>query len=238
MSKTVGTFCTEVLEERIGLSAPSNFVGASGLSALILGATKRAAADMIKKHQWQILKKSASFTTLAADDQITILTEFPDYNRLIDGTVFNSTQKLDLVPIDDRAWRAVKAIGDSPYEYRYRVFGGVFQILNCATAGDTVEFDYVSNYWLRTAADSSVGIATPADDDDTIIIDTEILTLGAIAFFRQARGLEYGQDMDNYQSALMEAAGQDKPSRTLNLSRGMHSSLPQGFVPDRDFPTS
>ena len=87
------------------------------------------------------------------------------------------------------------------------------------TAGNTIAYEYVTKYLVEDS--SSTAKENFTADDDTAILEEEILTLGLIWRFRKAKGLDYSEQFRSYQMYRDSASGQDGGGPVLNLSRGL-----------------
>lgn len=178
------------------------------------------AADIAKGNDWRDLTRIATFT---GDGVTEAFAKPSDYDRMLGGA-----------EVDDAAtwfW------GYSPFGsvndwMRFRggasglaapggwiILGGQFHFWP-APAGDA-RFPYIRNTWA-IGADASHKAAFDADDD-TFALPERLLTLGLIWRWRAWKGLEYGEDMRNFEIALAQEIGRDKGARVVSSPRGLRA---------------
>jgi hypothetical protein len=156
---------------------------------------------------WQALTKELTFVTVAAEEQTNAVAA--DFDFCIADTAYNRDQARKLRgPLTPEAWQALKAsLVTSVTGDLFRIRGDAFLMLPAPTAGELIAYEYSSAYWAK----SSAGVAKAqytADEDLTFLPET-LIQLGVIWRFKQAKGLDYGEDMSTYERALQRAVGRD-----------------------------
>lgn len=56
-------------------------------------------------------------------------------------------------------------------------------------------------------------------DDDSFVLDEQLLLLSTIWRWKQAEGLDYQEDMQNYEVRLSQLAAKDQGSRPIRANR-------------------
>lgn len=215
----------------IGSSVPSAVFGSSDREALELGEAAHEAADhMAEFHDWQRLKRLA---TMTGDGSTTAFDLPSDFLRMPkDQRVWSSAQETPMTHVlshDDWLELDVKA-----YELVIRawtILGGEFHTKPALDAGETAKFYYQSRMKVNGGAKEEFSA-----DEDTFDLDDRVLKLGIIWRWKANKGLDYAEDMVNYEMALATAVAADKGSRTLAIGRGTYPrgvsiAYPQAITP-------
>ena len=167
------------------------------------------AVAIAKAADWRKLHKLYTFTG-------TGQTAFPlpsDYDRMpLKASMFSTRSRLPLVQvqsIDD--WLQLQILPVVGYPGRWILTGGLIELLPTLMQGEEVKFYYITK--------NIVSGDKPrfTDDADEFMLSERLLTLGLIWRFRALKGLDYGEDLKNYDIALSEEAGRDKGSRTVAI---------------------
>lgn len=194
--------------DRLNLPRPTTVVTNNTETIRVLrGYAQEEGKELSRRGAWQKLSKEFTFTTLAATDQ-TSASLPSDFGWFKNETMFNRTRRRKVIgPIDDETWQHIQASLTTFVNPSFRIFGGTVHITPTPTAGDTVAYEYVSNQWCE----SSVGTdqSAWAADTDVALLDEELFTLGLVWRFRKAKGLEYAEDYQTYERAVIDRLMKD-----------------------------
>lgn len=221
------------LAGRLGIGKPTRIVGGPGdLIPQYMLMLYETARHLETRHDWQELQQEVTFTTVVGDFQKNLTTFAPDMRWIIDGTVWNRTQCQPLHALDPQQWSAAKASQATAITCRYRVRNNQFLLLNNTVAGESIAFEYASRYWV-TDKDALNRKPLPTRDDDLLLLDDELLILGAKWRLQKELGLEYGESFNDYEKRLHVLKGHDTPQETIALgTRGAGGTpgfnLPEG----------
>jgi hypothetical protein len=180
---------------------------------------------------WPRLRKEATFVTLAAEIQGTLLAIAPyGFKYIIPGTMFNRTLRVEVLgPKDAVAWQAGKALSySSPYQ-AHRIWQGNFCLQPNPTAGQTVAFEYASDFAIL-GADGVTWQRRFVADGDIFQLDEELLIGGLRWKWRREKGLSYAQEKSDWEALLAQAIGNDGAKPELNMGDGPKSVRPGVFV--------
>lgn len=206
------------LAARIGLPQPTSIINGDGdLPPQYQMLMLEAAADLMRRHDWQFQNVEAEFTTLGAATQFAIYTAYPDYKRLHADSVVNLTRGLRMKHISRAQAVALKLTPSPAVQGIYRIISGSFTMPGNTTAGDTVNFEYLSSGWLMPAAPGPRKI-TPTIDTDVVLLDEEALILGTKWRFKKENGLAYGEDFNDFERYVQDLIGGDTPKDPLSLN--------------------
>lgn len=220
----------------IGLPRPSSVIGSTDQQVrTLLALANREGKELAKRGDgWQALVKEASWTSLAASLQGTIASIISDgdFNgRVLHDTIWNRDTDEPLYGIGSVKWQRYQAT-TSPLVYAgWRIWRKSIYVLPAPSAGQTFAFEYVSKFWCESS-DAATQRAAWAADADTGLLDEELMTLGLIWRFRQAKGLDYAEDMATYERQVADAMGRDGVKPTLYAGTGSEArstvAVPEG----------
>lgn len=174
------------------------------------------AADIAKSHDWRDLTKIHTF---AGDGAVENFPKPADYDRMV---LASSVDDADNWFWGYHPFRSVNEwmqFVNGGYGLvqpgGWIILGGEFRFYP-APSGDAA-FPYVSRNWARSEAGQEKPQFTA--DDDEFVLDPRLLTLGLIWRWKAQKGLDYSEDMANYELALKQAQARDKGSRIIRETR-------------------
>lgn len=208
--------------DRLGIVRPSAVIGSADQQIRqLVGLAQQEGTELAKRFAWQAITKERTFTATATEEQSGALPA--DYDRMINGTFFNRTRNRHVEgPLNAVEYQRYKASTTTIIFDACRIRGNALLLAPTATAGDEYAFEYISRYWVATAAAST----TPAQsswqaDTDVGMLSEELMTLGVTWRFLRAKGLDYAEAFRTYEAQLMLAQTRDTPHRTVTLARSL-----------------
>jgi hypothetical protein len=201
--------------DRLGLTRPSTVVTSSDENArVLLGMAQEEGKTLYDRHTWQVLQTEYTFPTVAA----TVSYALPsDFDQIIKDTVFNRTRRRRMVgDLSPSQWQETQASLVTMVNPAFRIRGSLFYISPTPTSAETVAYEYMSKNWCQSAA--LAGQAAWAADTDTGILNEELMTLGVVWRFKSKKGLDYAEDMANYEIAVNKAITKDGARVTIDTS--------------------
>lgn len=210
----VQDFCEEQ-----NLPAPSGVMSSADSQVKQVRAIlKREGADLAKRGNWEALTREATHTTLAAEDQGTIISIATNgFRSIINDTLWDRTDKLPVPLIGSVAWQGVKALSSISPRYRYRLRGGKLLLTPTPPAGHTLAFEYLSQNWIL-GADGTTYKQAVTLDTDTFLLPEELLVLGLNWRWLKHKGLDYAEDFAAYEYQVMDALGRDGGKEVLSMN--------------------
>lgn len=240
MALNILQICAEALDGT-GIDAPGSLVGAGDFARQLLAIANSTGRDLIKRkgeNGWQVLQTEATFTSVATSLQKTILTEWPDYLKMLDRSMFNRTQQERIIgPLSPQAWQRLLSDTMTPADNYFRIFGGKIYFPGTPTAGDTIAFEYASSYF----AASSVGTpkALFSADADVPRLPESLFVFGVRWRALEAKGFAYGEAFREYEDQYDFFAGNDVPAENLSVNPyAGQDDLADGYVPEGNWPSS
>lgn len=199
-------------------TVPSSVVGGSATALQFLEIAQEVGDELRAMHEWNRLQSDWTLTIGATDPH---LEPFPDaLDRLRDKAKFwrsDSTYVPLVGPLSPAQWQLEVQRGASTYPGFWRRYSTGAQFLGIPT-GTSVTTQYVSKNWIVSAT-NSVPISDFAADGDTCIFSDALMILGIRAKWKQSKGLEYGQDYEDYQLKQLQDVTADTSIETIYTSQ-------------------
>lgn len=104
------------------------------------------------------------------------------------------------------------------------------------TAGHTIAFEWISKWWIQDAVGSIKERFTV--DTDTFLVERELLKLGLTWRWKKAKGFDYTEEYDEYETRLSETLGHDVTRETVYMDQHDKRVRPGVFVPEYSWTVS
>lgn len=209
---------------RLGLGEPTVVIASSDPRVQQMrGLLEEEGNYLVSAHDWTRLLKEKTFTTTATEIQTGAIPA--DFDRFVNESGYNRSETRRLVgPLSPQEWQAEKGVLASVLWDAFRVRGTDYIMVPVPEAGQTVAFEYVSNYWIANNPDNNGDVSSFVADSDTVLFDVELLTLGIIWRWLDAKGLDYAEAFRKHEARLMDRKARDGGKRTMRL----YSPSPDG----------
>jgi hypothetical protein len=234
----IQTVCNE-----LALPSPTSVIGSTDsqviqLLALANREGKEAAAMSGKDFGWQALRKLDTITMVTGTAAYSLPS---DLQFAIPGTFWDVTNKWQLLgPLSPAEWDVLQyGISPAGPRRRFRIYGGKIQISPTPTAsdnGNTLVHEYYSNTWCQSAALAAQSVWTA--DTDTYLLDDDAMQLGIKWRFLRAKGLDYSDEYEQWDTAINRALSRTSMSRYLpinSISPAATQLISDANVPDTGF---
>lgn len=174
------------------------------------------AEDIAKAYDWQELR---TLYTVSGDGTTQTFSLPSDYARmLLNGAIFSTRSRLPLSRIrDQNQWLDFLVTGIHEYPGYWIILGNTLQILPVLAAAENAKFYYVTNQWAATSTGTPKASFTL--DTDEFRLPSRLLRLGLMWRWRARKGLEYAEDLENYEKALAHEIVKDRGVGTLAVGR-------------------
>jgi hypothetical protein len=139
-----------------------------------------------------------------------------DWLKQIPQTEWDRTNRWPLMgPKSPQEWQSYKSgiVYAGPRE-RFRIQSGAVQISPNPPNGLIFSYEYISSAWVIGA--DGVYKQNLALDDDTYVFDDSLMVTGLKMRWKQAKGLDYSYDAQEYGSLLNLLRAQDKSAPKLS----------------------
>lgn len=224
---------------RISLTRPSVLFTSTDRNVIQLRELLLEGAEALSKcgdPGWQALQRQQTFVTVAQEEQTN--TPIPDDLRhFIPDSFFNRTTNRQVTgPLTPQQFQQAQVWPQLTAPYLcWRERDGDFLINPVPPAGETIAYEYISSYWAKSSAAQPKAAFTA--DDDTTYLDEELLKLDLIWRWKQAKGLDYGEDMATFEREKEKALGRDGGAGMLNQGGQVtpypwwRANIPEGSWP-------
>jgi hypothetical protein len=177
---------------------------------------KRAGRGLLREYSWSHLKTVHTFSTGSGTASYALPT---DFNRIIDGTVWNRTQDYPLSgPLSPQKWEELQALGSSIARQAFRIFGNLFYIYSTPSAIETIAYEYQSRYWVDLGGGSTPDAETPTAAADTLHFDPDLLVADLKLRFTIAKGLDSTAVQAERDALFSAATGADGAAPVLDMA--------------------
>lgn len=205
--------------DRLSLTRPSVVVTSTDLQVRQLFGLLLEAGNALAKRGdigWQALQNEWQFVTVGQEIQTNTPIP-PDLAKFVPDSFYNRTQQRKIIgPLTPQQYQEQSARPQlvAPY-LAYRERAGAFLMNPVPSAGDTIAYEYVSSYWARSGA--GVAKAQFTSDDDGTYLDEELLILDLKWRWKQAKGLDYAEEMATAEREIVKALAGDGGSTALDI---------------------
>lgn len=225
--------------ERLSLTPPTVLFTSTDRNVRQFKALLLEGAEALSKcgePGWQALQRQHTFVTVAQAEQTN--TPIPDDLRsFVPDTFFNSTTNREVSgPLTPQQYQRAQVWPQLVAPYLcYRERDGDFLIDPIPPAGETIAYEYISSYWAKSSAGAAKAAFTA--DEDTTYLDEELLKLDLRWRWKEAKGLDYGEDMATFEREKEKALGKDGGSEALNQGGQVgpdpywRANIPEGSWP-------
>lgn len=225
---------------RLSLTRPTIVVTSTDRNVIqMLELLQEAGEELSKANSpggWQSLQRDYSFITVAQEEQ----TNMPipaDLRRFVPDSFYNQSTNRKLTgPLTPQEYQQAQVWPQLAAPYlAYRERNSAFLLNPVPPAGETIAYSYISSYWAISSAGVAKAMFTA--DEDTTYLDEELLKLDLRWRWKQAKGLDYGEDMASFERQKQTSLGDDGGSAMLNQG-GPGWGLPDWRynVPDGNWP--
>lgn len=197
----------------LGVKVPTAVYSATGRTEVELAQVANEMARRIRDaHDWSMLKV---LNTETGDGTTTTFTLPSDYRKMPkDQQIWSSRTQEPLTHIsggDD--WLNLTVRNYSVVTGVWTILGGAVQVMPAPSASESLYYYYISSNMVETAAAEYQASFTA--DSDIFRLDDRVLELGIIYEWRSRKGLDYKDELADYQEALGKAISDDKGARIL-----------------------
>ena len=202
---------------------PTALFSSTEQNELELCSLANEAAQMIAKaHDWQLL---TTLKTQAGDGSDTTFDLPTDYDRMpVKASVYLTSTKTQLSPVTDLdRWQEIQLLGLSGVVGWWIIIGGQMNVYPAIASTDSAKYYYQSN--LIVTPNSGSNKATFTLDTDTFRLPERLLTLAIIWMWRAEKGLDYQQELSDFNMAFGQETGRDRGSHIIRLGR---ARIPDG----------
>ena len=232
------SIATTALQEIGGFDIPTTFYGNLNKTAVACVAlSNRDARSLEQDVRWSELIKEYTFTTVSGTATYAKPTDFRAFANMSQWDRTNLWRMTGPVPSLVYQWlKSGISVAASNNRY-FMIRGAYFTIYPTpTTTGDTLAYDYFSKNWCQKQVDSTYASGWTADND-TALIDEDLITLGLKWRFLQSKGMPYEPEYREFE-AIKDAMQADSGGRgAIDMSGmgGMRTGVGDGNLPETNF---
>jgi hypothetical protein len=176
--------------------------------------------ELLGLHTWQRLIKTHTIVTAPGDDGNYDLPD--DFSSMIDQTGWVPTNRLPLggpLSPQDYTYLVNTNLASSTIYISFRVADGQFKVLpDPPPENVTINFEYISSYWVTDADDQSRKAAASKAGD--VVLYEKILMLKFLKLrFLEAKGFDTTAALGQFQTSFMQWTGKDISAPVLSMAR-------------------
>lgn len=218
----------------IGLPRPATAVGSTSAQVqTLLGLSQFGGRILSRAHPWQAITRRRTFTALAQNAQTG---EPPEEFQRWPATqrIWDNTRRTWLIgPMSTNDWDAIMVRPQIAYPGYWCLLNGVINIAPAPADTDTFTYTFISKNWIRPqgAVDYTNDIAAWAANTDASLLDESLHELDLIWRYKQAKGLDYAEDMATFEREKEKAMARDRGPREITTTDPYSDGPPDGFWP-------
>lgn len=226
--------CLQIIQtacRRIGITPPAAAVGSVDPQVMqLLAMSEEEGQELSDRYAWEVLQAEATFNTVAAQLQTTLAAVTSGFNYIVNDTIWNRSLRRPVYgPKSQQDWQQNKAMQlNGPFN-SFRVINDAINFYPNPTAGQACYFEYISKNWINTSAAGVSQVWT--NDADTPKLNDQLILLGTIWRWREAKGLDYAEDFAKYERRVLDGMGRDASKPTLNMGGASYDIQPAILVP-------
>lgn len=222
----VQEFCT-----RRGLPVPAIVMASQDDQYMqIKGLLHQVLEDLGSRKVWQRLSKETTFLSTAVESQGSLTSLAPGLKWITNNTFWNRTRRLPVFgPRNATEWAALKGQPMTGPFMQYRIREDQLLLNGTYSAGDTLSFEYVSEYLIQGADQVYKQYFTK--DTDTALVKDAILLAGLTWMWKEAKGFKYAEDFRRYESLVADQAGHEATKATVSMDGGAGQFAPGVMIP-------
>lgn len=217
---------------KIGKTPPSVVVTSTDATILELFVMANESGDAFaREHDFPELYKQCSFSATSTVFQGQLINSSAivadgDYLRMVPETFWNTSLNSKLVLSPPAEWSQLQAMASTPYPARWTIIQGGLYIgpVTGPTSPNSCSFYYYSNKWVRSA--SGTYQTAYQLDTDVAVVPEKLIYLDLVWRWKQAKGLQYGEDMKTAELAIDQYTGSVGGAKKLLLGGGSNMYNP------------
>lgn len=194
----------------------SLFTGMDAFNIKMQAIISEAILDIAQQHDWLALTKQCTLTT---DGQTADFDLPADYGRmLVKSDVHSSIWSVNYQAAKDLdEWTQLQRFMPSTIPGYWIIYGAQMHLMPAPRINENPCFWYIASNLVR----GDDGTLKPqfTTDSDAFLLDEQLLVLAMIWRWKQAEGLDYAEDMQNYEARLSQLAAKDHGSKPIRSSR-------------------
>jgi hypothetical protein len=226
--------CLKIIQtacKRIGIPEPNSAIGSTDQQIIqLLAISEEEGQEQANRYSWEVLQAEATFTTVAAQVQSTLAACTSGFDYIVNDTIWNRTLKRPVYgPKSQSDWQQAKAMQINGPFNSFRIINDAINFYPNPVAGQSCYFEYITENWITTSTAGTSAVWT--NDADIPKLDDQLVLLGTICRWKQAKGLNYAEDFAKYERRITDAMARDGGKPILDMSGAVSEIKPGIFIP-------
>ncbi len=193
----------------------------------------RAGNELANEFEWSALRNIRTFTGIASQIQAG---EPPAAFDHFSPTTYlwDVGMRRPLVGIlNSDEWLQVTVQNVTAVQKYWSMQQGVINILPIPAVTDSFRYEYVSKYWIRPEGNTTNtnDKAAFTSDTDFPIIPSELIVLATVWRWKQAKGLDYAEDMSTFERRKEKLMGDDRGPSFTSTTNAFLGKWPDNYWP-------
>lgn len=225
MSLSILEICQDAALE-LSLVSPSSVAGDVNdeTAEKLLRHLTRCCKTVAGRHDWSVLRREQTFTTVAAAEQTSALAT--DYLRMIPLSMWNRTRLRKVKgPLTPAEWQGLQAMVNANIFDQFMIRGTSLLFTPVPEAGHTIAYEYITNA-IGTDSTGATQRTRFTSDTDITYFDDELLILGTVWRYRKAEGLDYSEEYRDFELRMSDLMKMDGGRRVLDMNDETPDRIP------------
>ena len=227
--------CLEIIRrvcKMIGLLPPNVAFGSTDPQILqLMAISEEEGGQLSTRGNWTALQQEAVFNTVALENQGSLDTIAPGCLYIVNNTIWNREDHMPVFgPVDQQAWQQIRSqFFTGPFN-QFRIKNNKLLYTPIPQAGQECAFEFISENWIYDPVGSTTARFWMADTDTPVLKD-DLIVLGTIWRWKQVKGLDYAEDFNKYERAVLDALNRDGSKPQLSMQGSPMDIAPVVILP-------
>src|ERR1700694_2755376 len=206
--------------QSLGIAVPNSAMGSADPQVVQLVAlAEREGQDLAYRYPWEVLQTEVTFTTVATQIQAQLSTLAPDFEYIVNDTIWNRTLRRPVYgPKSMPDWQQAKAMQINGPFNSFRIIDDAINFYPNPAAGNVCAFEYMSRSWVNVQGLGNNEADNFGYDSDIPLLSGQVILLGLIWRWKAAKNLDYAEDFATYESRVQDYMARDSGKAKLSMT--------------------
>lgn len=210
---------------RLGIATPNTATGSTDVQVQqLIALVNEEGQELAARYEWQALTHPVTFLASGVQvqgsltDIIAVNYVQMSFRKIVNDTFWNLTTRTRIRgPLSAPEFNLVTASDIVAGEWsEYRIRGDNLYLYPPPTENDSLRFEFITDSWVTNSTGATLSTGFSADSD-VCVLDARLIELGTIWRWKAAKGLDYAQNYQNYENAVMDAMAGDKTGKPVSM---------------------
>jgi hypothetical protein len=222
----------------VGIPLPNSVTASNDKQVQqMLGLMDDFLLDLETRSMWQANVQTATFTSVAAELQGSLETLCPNgFLGIVPRTMYNRTEQREVRGGNTaQEWQNRKAMDVTGPFPEFRVVGDELRFFPAPPAGQTIAFEYYSNFFVYLGATTPGGPTHAKEwtnDADRSAVGDMLPRLWLTYAWRRAKGFDYDDEFLAYERAMSTSFARQNHGKVVHLDCPNPERRPGLIVPE------